>query len=200
SMVIAGSSAPASGGEHLISHTLDIKANLEHKPHDFHGAQVGVATIFTSLLYEKLLNFKVKRIQTDQIIQTQKSKKNQTDQKERLQNYWQDLYPEIATEYAKKQISWEKKQAELKFIQNNWPEIVCQLQPFLKPAAKIKRLLTDGGAKTHYNDLGLDKQEFKQAVLMAPFMRARYTILDLAQDFGLLEKFTDQIIGEDYHD
>ncbi|MFH1873599.1 MAG: iron-containing alcohol dehydrogenase [Pseudomonadota bacterium] len=200
SMVIAGSSAPASGGEHLISHTLDIQANLQGKQHDFHGAQVGVATIFTSLLYEKMLNFKVKQIQTEQIIQKQKNKKNQTEQEVALRKYWLDLYPEIAAEYAKKQMSWEKKQEELKFIQENWAEIVHQIQPFLLSAAKIKRLLTDGGAKTHYTKLGLKKQEFKQAVLMAPFMRARYTILDLAQDFGLLEKFTNQIIGEDNHD
>jgi glycerol-1-phosphate dehydrogenase [NAD(P)+] len=46
SMSICGSSRPASGGEHLISHALD---GLSKRPR-LHGLQVGVATYLTSLL------------------------------------------------------------------------------------------------------------------------------------------------------
>ncbi|WP_165249133.1 iron-containing alcohol dehydrogenase family protein [Paludisphaera soli] len=45
-MEICGSSRPASGGEHLISHALDA---LVERPR-LHGLQVGVATYLTSLL------------------------------------------------------------------------------------------------------------------------------------------------------
>jgi glycerol-1-phosphate dehydrogenase [NAD(P)+] len=45
-MEIAGSSRPASGGEHLISHALD---ELSASP-SLHGLQVGVATYLCSLL------------------------------------------------------------------------------------------------------------------------------------------------------
>ena len=54
-MVMAGSSSPASGGEHLISHTLDMRAGIKGRAADFHGAQVGVATLVTSKLYESVL-------------------------------------------------------------------------------------------------------------------------------------------------
>ena len=46
SMSICGSSRPASGSEHLISHALDA---LSKRPR-FHGLQVGVATYLMSLL------------------------------------------------------------------------------------------------------------------------------------------------------
>ena len=46
SMSICGSSRPASGSEHLISHALD---NLSKRPR-LHGLQVGVATYLISLL------------------------------------------------------------------------------------------------------------------------------------------------------
>ena len=46
SMSICGSSRPASGGEHLISHALDA---LSNRPR-LHGLQVGVATYLISLL------------------------------------------------------------------------------------------------------------------------------------------------------
>ena len=45
-MEIAGSSRPASGSEHLISHALDVVA----KKHKMHGLQVGIATYLCSLL------------------------------------------------------------------------------------------------------------------------------------------------------
>jgi len=47
-MEIAGSSRPASGSEHLISHALDAISN---KP-QMHGIQVGVATYLCALLQE----------------------------------------------------------------------------------------------------------------------------------------------------
>jgi glycerol-1-phosphate dehydrogenase [NAD(P)+] len=46
SMSICGSSRPASGSEHLISHALDSVS----KRHRLHGLQVGVATYLISLL------------------------------------------------------------------------------------------------------------------------------------------------------
>lgn len=45
-MEVAGSSRPASGSEHLISHALD---QLAKKPHG-HGIQVGIASIITTYL------------------------------------------------------------------------------------------------------------------------------------------------------
>jgi len=47
-MSIYGSSRPASGGEHLISHALDRIS----KSRALHGEQCGVATIFTMCLHE----------------------------------------------------------------------------------------------------------------------------------------------------
>ena len=51
-MTIIGTSAPASGGEHLLSHTLDMMSGIDGIEHDLHGRQVGVGTIFASALYE----------------------------------------------------------------------------------------------------------------------------------------------------
>ena len=48
-MAVCGSSRPASGSEHLISHALD---SLGGRPH-MHGLQVGVATYLVSLLQKQ---------------------------------------------------------------------------------------------------------------------------------------------------
>jgi len=48
-MAVCGSSRPASGSEHLISHALD---SLSERPR-MHGLQVGVATYLISLLQKQ---------------------------------------------------------------------------------------------------------------------------------------------------
>jgi glycerol-1-phosphate dehydrogenase [NAD(P)+] len=53
-MTIIGTSAPASGGEHLLSHTLDMMTSIDGVEHDLHGRQVGLGTIFASALYERI--------------------------------------------------------------------------------------------------------------------------------------------------
>ena len=47
-MTMAETSAPASGGEHLISHSLDMMSSIDGQPHDLHGRQVGIGTILAA--------------------------------------------------------------------------------------------------------------------------------------------------------
>lgn len=52
----AGTTAPLSGVEHLISHVLDMAAMAEGGPHDLHGAQVGAASILSTALWDIALH------------------------------------------------------------------------------------------------------------------------------------------------
>jgi len=184
SMVIAGSSAPASGGEHLISHTLDMQSGLKGKGHDFHGAQVGVATILTAKLYEEIL-----ALDPDRLDWTKIREHNEKDKISQIMEYWGPLAPEVLKEFEKKRMPWSQKKEELRAVIDNWDDIVDALHPFLRPSAEIKRILTGAGAKAQYTDIGASEGDFRRAVLMARTMRSRYTILDLADELNLLEAF-----------
>ncbi|AXH35616.1 iron-containing alcohol dehydrogenase [Humibacter sp. BT305] len=52
----AGTTAPLSGVEHLVSHVLDMSAMAAHARHDLHGAQVGVASILAASLWDVALH------------------------------------------------------------------------------------------------------------------------------------------------
>ena len=54
-MTIAGSSSPASGGEHLLSHYWDMINLRDDRPIRLHGAQVGVASVAMDALYAVVL-------------------------------------------------------------------------------------------------------------------------------------------------
>lgn len=190
SMVIAGSSAPASGGEHLISHTLDMQAGLKNKKHDFHGAQVGVATVVTAKLYEEVL-----KIDPDGLDWTKMRERHEANETGRFNRFWGAAAPFVFEEYRKKKMPWAEKKEELRRIVDNWQGLVSELKEFLVPSARIKQVLTEAGAKSHYTDLGVSGPEFKQVLMMANTMRSRYTILDLADDLGVLESFANGMIN-----
>ncbi len=186
SMVIAGSSAPASGGEHLISHTLDMQSQIKGKNHDFHGAQVGVAAIITARLYEKILALDPDRLDWPKIWEHHKK-----DRTAEIMEYWGPLAPAVISEFAKKKMDIKAKEAELEKIVDSWDDIVDELKLFLKSSAEIKRILTEAGSKAHYTGIGASEEEFKRAIIMARTMRSRYTILDLADDLNILEAFAN---------
>ena len=60
------------------------------------------------------------------------------------------------------------------------------IRPYLKPCAEIRAALTQAGAPTTAAALGVSPEEFLETVLHAHQIRSRYTVLDLAQDIGLL--------------
>ena len=70
-MVVAGSSAPASGGEHLLSHFIDMKHALYGTANDLHGTQVGVATVYTLGLWEKILELEAADIDIEALLSVQ---------------------------------------------------------------------------------------------------------------------------------
>ncbi|HUW34449.1 MAG TPA: iron-containing alcohol dehydrogenase, partial [Planctomycetota bacterium] len=54
-MTMVGTSSPASGAEHLISHALDMMSSIDGEPHDLHGRQVGVGTVLAAEVYRRVL-------------------------------------------------------------------------------------------------------------------------------------------------
>ena len=54
-MSFAGSSRPASGSEHHLSHFFEITGIIENKPYFPHGIDVGYSTVITARIREKLL-------------------------------------------------------------------------------------------------------------------------------------------------
>jgi glycerol-1-phosphate dehydrogenase [NAD(P)+] len=93
-MTITGTSSPASGGEHLISHTLDMIAGRDNRKHDFHGRQVGVSSILMAALYERVMSI-------DKPIF--KAVPEAIDR-----SFWGDLSPVVEKEYLNKLPQMEK--------------------------------------------------------------------------------------------
>ncbi|MBI3985432.1 MAG: iron-containing alcohol dehydrogenase, partial [Lentisphaerae bacterium] len=182
SMTMAGTSSPASGGEHMISHALDITAPLDGVRHDYHGRQVGLGTIFACALYERL--FALERPSFCFVTEP-------TDA-----GYWRALSPVVEEEHALKRTKAEAAVGRLRERPALWDEIRAVLKPMARRASEIKDCLHRAGAAHRVADIGCTRERFLAAALHAHQMRERYTVIDLARAAGLMPRCAAEIMDE----
>ena len=58
----------------------------------------------------------------------------------------------------------------------------------------LKGALQAAGAPTTAAELGVSRDEARELFVVSRDMRARYTVLDLAWDLGLLESMRDEVL------
>jgi glycerol-1-phosphate dehydrogenase [NAD(P)+] len=191
SMVVAGSSSPASGGEHLLSHYWDMTAHRHGRREHLHGAQVGVATLVTATLYEKLRQLDPCAIDLKRL---RRQYPDWSTVENALRHIYGPLADEVAREAHKKYVPLAQKEKEWAFILERWPAIWEELGEILLPAAHIRGILSAAGAPTTVGELGISAEELRTAFVHARNIRGRYTVLDFAHDLGVLEELCQEVL------
>lgn len=180
-MTMFGSSTPASGGEHLLSHVLDMTADINNQGHSLHGLQVGLGTIVSAALYEKILTIERPALhEMPEDIDT---------------TYWQNerLIESVKEQYASKQNCI--RSAARKIAQPRiWQQLKGRLKPIIKTPTTVKDLLSRAGAADNIKDLGFSRQRIKRALLHMHEIRKRFTVVDFAWLVGILPAKADEII------
>lgn len=185
SMTLADTSFPASGGEHMVSHVLDMKAMAEGRAHDYHGRQVGLGAIVSAALYERLaaLEKPVFRLLTEP-----------TDEA-----YWGPLSSVVEEEHAAKRerAAWAVQRLNEPGV---WDAVRALIKKNAVSAARIKDCLRRAGAAHTWREIGCGRDRFLEAFEHSHQIRARYTVLDLARAAGILPgaagEITDRWLAE----
>lgn len=185
SMVVAGSSSPASGGEHLISHLWDMRALAAGRPLRLHGAQVGVATLITSALYQRVLSIRSPEFVPPRLWEAEA---------ERIGAEHGPLAATVLPEAEKKHRLAAKR---LEFLRGEWAGIRERLVSFGIPSPdRLRKPLLEAGAPHTLAELGVSREEARQTLLNARDIRSRYTVLDLAYELGVLPYSAEEVLGE----
>ena len=184
SMVIAGSSAPASGGEHLISHLWDMRRHVDGRHLNHHGAQVGVGTLVTAALYELLMEHPVEAQVDPEALAA--SHPGWDAEAARITEVHGALAGEVLGCYRDKHRDRDAQLAFVTRVVGSWPAIRDRAGSIARPVAELRGALEAAGAATTAADLDVSADEMLETFLVARDIRARYTVLDLAWDLGLL--------------
>lgn len=172
---ICGSSQPASQGEHLISHYIDMLP-VPGLPFSFHGEQIGVTTLTTARLQENLLAGPAPVLAA-----------NAESEADFVRRYGPALGPSCWREFSQKGLMGERLDAVNARIAADWEKIARTIRKITLPAEFLRQVLAQAGAPCRPRELGWPQDFYETAVRHAREIRSRYTFLDLAADSRLLD-------------
>jgi len=182
-MTLVGTSAPASGGEHLLSHTLDMVSEVRGRRHDLHGRQVGVGTLFSAALYERLLAL-------------------ENPQLGRLPgavdvDFWRApaLVAAVKQQYEAKQVAASVVRGKMA-TGDTWDRLRARLATASKPPEIIRDWLRRAGGAVTAEAIGCSRDALRAAALHMHEIRKRFTVVDLAWMAGVLPAAVDEIIDQ----
>ncbi|MCD6186782.1 MAG: iron-containing alcohol dehydrogenase [Desulfuromusa sp.] len=175
-MSLAGSSAPASGGEHLVSHFWDMREPITGREPELHGLQVGVGIILSTACYQRL-----RQLTRDDL--PRQAEPLFTETAARIPAIWGPYADEVAKQFD------NKREALLQFdtlLPQKWDELQTLFQQVQSPEY-FADLFARTGAPFNLEAFRLSKDEFMLAALNSRAIRERITVLDLAAHAGVLE-------------
>jgi len=175
-MTICGGSYPASQGEHLISHCIDMFAPADRGNH-FHGEQVAVATLTMARIQEEVLTAGPPRLQPSGI--------TSTVLKDRL---GPDVGESCWGEFEPKRLSVETAPPLTQRLASAWNDLAGDIRGVSISASRLESIMKRAGGPTVPADIGVAPDFYAAAVRNARFLRDRYTFLDLADDSGHLAR------------
>ncbi len=198
SMALAGSSSPASGGEHLASHYWDMERFAAGAlPRALHGLQVGVATVLSARLFERLLAADVPAL-------LDRAAPFDPRRFDRLDREHPTLPPaivaEIRAQFERKQRIGQAQQAERRRIAQGWPALAQVLAEAFMPARRIEAALRAAGCPTSPAAFGVDRDHARRTLRVCRQIRDRYVGLDLLADAGVLDPWSSEVVDEVYAD
>lgn len=190
--VLDGETSPSSGSEHILSHFFDFQHEVFDFPRNLHGTQVGIGTLIMSAAFDLLKAMNPSAFDLDEI------------ERRRLSTAAVKLdHRRVFGENGKKfdRVVAEKRVPDVQYRQyvsailNAWQDIWADVEPYLMPASKIRKVMESTGAETKLSGINRTAESAVQALLYGSHYRPRYTILDLMWELGLFPGFAPEILA-----
>jgi glycerol-1-phosphate dehydrogenase [NAD(P)+] len=173
-MTLCGGSEPASQGEHLISHYIDMLGDPAWRE-TFHGEQIGVTTLTMARLQAQILDGPPPHIEPSRL-----------DEAALIHHFGPELGRSCWQEFRRKRVDPGAAIQLNHRIRERWDEIRTRIGAIHKPPEELRAVLERAGAPTTPGALGWPAKFYRQAVRHARLIRNRYTFLDLACDSSFL--------------
>lgn len=186
-MQMQGNSRPASGAEHHMSHFLEMRDGSYNRPNAYHGAKVGVTTLISMRLYEKLFSAQPPE---------QMDVPDEAETRQKAEVAFGKVGKTVMSQ--KDKIFLDKAEwAECKKkIIDKWDEYKEVVSGFAKMRGEFEDILKGSSGPVKPQDLGYSKDDIYNAILYARMVRDRVTILEVLDNWGLLEQYALEVVQE----
>ena len=186
----AKTSRTASGAEHQFSHLWDNQHHKFNGEAPSHGFKVGVGTVSTSALYERILaNWTEGTFDAAIAAIPRNFRTWETIEKELEENFGSSgLYETVKRECRKKFVEPSELERRLKLFRDNWSELKKRLSAQLMPAKEIQGIIAAAKAPSTPEEIGIERARLQKSYALAQQLRYRYNCLDWTRDLGLWEE------------
>lgn len=190
------SSRPASGTEHQYSHCWDMEDLCFEGKHVSHGFKVGIGTLASTAELEFLLEKGLDNIDVDACVESWKS--------------WEEMEAEIRevlagkpghiaralVEAKGKYVDKEGLRRQLTALKVAWPELSERIRRQIIPFVQVRENLKLVGAPYEPEMIGVTRERFRKTITYIPFMRSRFTNIDVIYRLGWLDEFIERMFGK----
>jgi glycerol-1-phosphate dehydrogenase [NAD(P)+] len=190
-MGVAGSTAPASGMEHAVSHLLEMAANAQGQRGSYHGTQVGVASVVAAATWAHLR----RRIGAGAL--GQPARIPDPDQaRDRIREAFKGIdstglmAAECFADYASKLRPLIGDSDPLARLRASWDSHEAVLGDTLIEPGELASGLRSAGLPASFGELPepVSDEDARWAVASSPLLRQRFGVADLAMLLGAWEE------------
>lgn len=181
-MSLSHATTPMSGFEHVMSHVLDLQAEVDHAPLTVHGSQVALATLAGAEMYRRFLSdFDPQDLQVDDCYPSMDS------MKALIENNFAAIDPsgragaECWADYSQKLEKWHAHRSDFESVLQDWDSVRTRLKAETCPPETIRDILQAVQAPIRWSQLTppIDEESARFAFMNASLMRKRLTLGDL---------------------
>lgn len=190
----AGSTRPASGSEHQFSHLWEMRG-LEHEGEFVsHGFKVGLGSVFSTALYERLLARDLTTLDVDAIVATWPTWE-ETERRITALDEHPALIERALEECRAKYIPESVLRERLERLKSQWGVLRAKLRDQLLPVDELRGLLDVGGCPVRPEQIGLTTGQMQSSYADARLIRRRYTVYDVAYEAGIFDELVAELFA-----
>ncbi len=195
-MHLAGTSRPASGSEHHLSHFLEMKSLRGELPGHLHGEKVAFGTLLISRLYRKIFSLGFDDFRN--LLRQSGPAESSADRTLRLKRAYGTAAPE-RIEFWRSTLPCCGRDEELEEIfGERWSGMQESVRRELPSEEELVSIMTRVGLHTGPAGLGYDRQVLEDAVICAKEISYKYSILYFLDELGILERSTAELLEDTF--
>lgn len=195
-MQVIQSSRPASGTEHQFSHCWDMENLCHEGKHVSHGFKVGIGTLASTAVVEFLLTKDLEALDVEKCVSEWKS---WSEMEEEINNVFSGkpvLLSRGLNEARAKYVDKEGLRDQLGLIRDSWAEMKVKIKNQIIPFEEVRENLRLIGAPYEPEHIGVSRERMRTTFSYIPYMRSRFTALDVVYRCGMMDELLDKLFGK----
>ncbi len=181
-MSLSHATTPLSGFEHVMSHVIDLQAELNHEPLAAHGSQVALAAIAGAEIYRRFLSdFDPASVKLDSCYPSADTIQAQIEKSFATIDLSGKVAAECWSDYRQKLDRWHAQRKDFEAALRDWPSIRQRVQEETRPPERLMQILYAVDAPLKWSQLKppVSEERAKFAFMNAALIRKRLTLADL---------------------